>query len=157
MVRRKPGRVNRKTTAVTTAVNYGAGMRWYGEQSSGYACRTLLANVCAVATAFRLLDAARAIVDGVNNMMARSRRRLLYDVQLRDAVGSIAANIREGYGRRRGPERKQFLRYARASAEEADEHLRANHAAGRVSPKCYWQAHNRLSVIQRMLTSLMGR
>lgn len=108
-----------------------------------------------MANNFRVLDAARTIVDDVNDMIAHSRHKLFYDVQLRDAVGSIAANIREAYGRRPGAERNQFFRYARGSAEEADEHLRANYAAKRIPQTRYWRNHNRLVVIQRMLTALM--
>ena len=105
---------------------------------------------------FRVLDAARAVVDSVNQLLAHSRCALLYDSQLRDAAGSIAANIREAYGRRRGAERNQFFRYARGSAEEAGEHLRANFAATRLEPSLYWRLHNRLVVIRRMLDALMS-
>ena len=108
-----------------------------------------------MASNFRVLDAARVVVDDVNDLISVSRPRLLYDVQLRDAVGSIAANIREAYGRRPGAERNQFFRYARGSAEETDEHLRANFAAKRLPSQRYWRAHNRLSVISRMLRTLM--
>jgi len=108
-----------------------------------------------VVNSLRVLDAARAVVDEVNELLASSRPRLLYDVQLRDAAESIAANIREAYGRRRGAERNQFFRFARGSAEEADEHLRANYAANRLHAKRYWRTHNRLTVIMRMLGSLM--
>jgi four helix bundle protein len=104
----------------------------------------------------RVLDAARSVVDEVNALIARSRPRLLYETQLQEAAGSITSNIREGYGRRRGPERNQFFRFARGSAEEADERLRANFAAKRVHAKLYWRFHNRLTVIMRMLSALMS-
>jgi four helix bundle protein len=77
-----------------------------------------------VASNFRLLDVARGVVDEVNDLLDSSRRRLLHDGQLRDAAGSITANIREAYGRREGAERNQFFRFARGSAEETAEHLR---------------------------------
>ena len=104
----------------------------------------------------RVLEAARAVIDDMNDIIARSRGQILYEKQLCEAAGSIAANIREAYGRRPGAERNLFLRYARGSAEEADEHLRANHAARRIASKCYWRAHNRLAVIVRMLNRLMS-
>lgn len=104
----------------------------------------------------RVLDAARVVVDDVNTLIDRSRRRLLNELQLRDAASSIAANIREAYGRREGAERKQFLRYARGSVEETDEHLRTNYAAKRITARDYWKLHNRLAVIARMLTRLLG-
>lgn len=103
----------------------------------------------------RVLDAARAVVDDIVTMISRSRHPILHEAQLRDAAQSITANIREAYGRRRGPERNQFFRFARGSAEEADEHLRANFAANRLPARLYWQMHNRLAVIVRMLSALM--
>ena len=105
---------------------------------------------------FRLLDVARAVVDEVNDLLDSSRRRLLHDGQLRDAVGSITANIREAYGRRQGAERNQFFRFARGSAEEAAEHLRTNVGAKRLEKSRFWRLHNRLIVIRRMLNTLMG-
>jgi four helix bundle protein len=108
-------------------------------------------------TDFRLMDVSRWVVDQVIAMCDRPRRGLLFDTQLRAAADSITANIREAYGRRAGPERQQFFRYALGSAEETDEHLRANFASGRIEPRQYWLLHNRLVVIMRMLTSLMQR
>ncbi len=40
-------------------------------------------------------------------------QRFPYDTQLRTPAGSIAASIREAYGRRERAERNQFLRLAR--------------------------------------------
>jgi len=76
--------------------------------------------------------------------------------QLIEAAGSIPSNIREAYGRRDGAERKAFFRYARGSAEETDERLRSNLAANRIEQACFWRLHNRLTVIIRMLTKLIG-
>jgi four helix bundle protein len=103
---------------------------------------------------FRLIDVARAVVDEIIALTFRAPR-LLFDAQLRDAADSITSNIREAYGRRPGAERHQFFRYAHGSAEETDEHLRANFAAGRLGAVPYWRLHNRLVVIMRMLASLM--
>ena len=111
---------------------------------------------CRVDAELRVLDAARAVVDEVNALIARSRPKLLNETQLREAAASIPSNIREGYGRRRGPERNQFFRFARGSAEETDERLRANFAAKRVHAKLFWRFHNRLTVITRMLNALMS-
>ena len=104
---------------------------------------------------FRLMDVSRWVVDEIIAVCDRSRRRVLFDTQLRSSADSITSNIREAYGRRAGPERQQFFRYALGSAEETDEHLRANFAAGRIAPAQFWLLHNRLVVIMRMLTSLM--
>jgi len=105
---------------------------------------------------FRLLDAARLVVDEVNDLLATSRRRVLCLGQLSEAAESIPSNIREGYGRRAGPERKAFFRHARGSAEETDERLRSNFAAKRVEAARFWRLHNRLTVVIRMLTKLIG-
>jgi four helix bundle protein len=105
---------------------------------------------------FRALDAARAAVDDINQLLDQSGRRLLYVDQLRESAGSITANIREAYGRRKGPERNQYLRVARSSAEETDEHMRGNWAADRVPPKRFWRIHHRLRVVVKMLNALMG-
>ena len=108
-----------------------------------------------MAAKLRVLDAARAIADEINTLIARARPRLLYAGQLSDSAGSIAANIREGYGRNPGPDRNVFLRHARASAEETDEHLRRNLGAGRVDEATFWRLHHQLAAISKMLTSLM--
>ena len=102
-----------------------------------------------------VLEAARTVVDEVDTLIL-SRRQLLSRDQLAEAAGSIAANIREGFGRREGRERNQFLRYARASSEETDEFLRANHRQELIGPTQYWRLHNRIALIVRMLNRLMG-
>lgn len=102
-----------------------------------------------------VLEVARAVVDEVNALVL-SRRRLLNREQLTEAAGSITANIREGFGRREGPERNQFLRYARASSEETDEFLRGNHRQKLIASTQFWRMHNRLALIVRMLNRLMG-
>src|SRR5437867_11225288 len=103
----------------------------------------------------RVLDAARAVADEINAVIARSRPRLLHDAQLHACAESITANIREAYGRRPGAERNQFFRFARGSAEETDEHMRTNFESNRVPETRYWRIHNRLIVVCRMLTKLM--
>jgi four helix bundle protein len=100
----------------------------------------------------RALDAARMVVDDINVLL---KRRMPNAAQLRGAAESITANIQEAFGRSEGPERNQFLRYARASAEETNERLRARYAAKDIPQKTFWQLHNRLVTISRMLTNLM--
>ena len=105
---------------------------------------------------FRVLDAARQVADDVNALIAREGRRLIDPLQLQGAVNSIAANIREAYGRRIGPERNMFLRIARSSSEDTDEHLRGNCSAGRIPERQFYRQHNRLRIIVRMRNRLMS-
>jgi four helix bundle protein len=100
----------------------------------------------------RVLDAARMVVDDVNRLL---KGRLPNAKQIREAAESITANIQEGFGRDAGPDRNQFLRFARASAEETNERLRARFAADDIPAKAYWPLHHRLVTVVRMLTKLM--
>src|ERR1041385_8228545 len=106
---------------------------------------------------FRLLEAARAVAGEVNRLMRNRQLSLIHRGQLRDAAQSIPANIREGMGRDSGPDRKKSYRTARGSAEETDEHLRANFADGRIPEAVYWRLHNRLILIVKMIDSNLDR
>ena len=103
-----------------------------------------------------LLAVAEAVVDEVNVLLASSRARVLYRRQLAESAGSITSNIREGLGRREGPERNQFYRHARGSAEETDDRLTRNFVAKRIKPTTYWRLHNRLVLIIKTITKLLG-
>ena len=103
----------------------------------------------------RVLDGARLVVDDINRLL--NGRRLPNASQLRDAAESITANIQEGFGRDAGPDRNQFLRFARASAEETNERLRARFGARDIPASVYWFLHHRLVAVSRMLTSLMSK
>ena len=102
----------------------------------------------------RVLDVARMVVDDINQIL--KHRRLANEAQLRGAAESITANIQEGFGRDAGPDRNRFLRFARASAEETNERLRARFGAKDITPKVYWPLHHRLVAVSRMLTKLMS-
>jgi four helix bundle protein len=80
---------------------------------------------------------------------------LIHRGQLRNAAQSIPANIREGMGRKPGPDRNQAYRVARGSAEETDEHLRANVADGRLPPATFWRMHSRIALVVKMLTAII--
>jgi len=95
------------------------------------------------------------VVDDINQLL--KGHRLPNATQLRDAAESITGNIQEGFGRDAGPDRNQFLRFARASAEETNERLRARFVARDIPAKVYWPLHNRLVAIVRMLTNLMSK
>src|SRR5512133_2686390 len=103
-----------------------------------------------------VLDAAERVADMVNELIDNAPRgRLLHVRQLRDAVQSIAANISEGFGRGTTRERDHSLEVARGETEEAIRHRRANYRANRIAAKDYWQIHNLLVVITRMLTRML--
>ena len=106
---------------------------------------------------FRVLEVARAVADETNKLLGNRQLRLIHRSQLRNAAQSIPANIREGMGRKPGPHGKQAYRDERGSAEEADEHLRANFADGRLPPPKYWRIHNRLALVVKMLTTIIDR
>jgi four helix bundle protein len=103
----------------------------------------------------RVLDGAREVVDDINRLL--NGRRLPNAEQLRGAAESITANIQEGFGRDLGPDRNRFLRFARASAEETNERLRARFGARDIPAKDYWSLHHRLVAVSRMLHNLMSR
>ncbi|MGH7676955.1 MAG: four helix bundle protein [Gemmatimonadaceae bacterium] len=105
---------------------------------------------------FVLLAVAEAVADEVNVLLTSSRPRLFYRRQLEESAGSISSNIREGLGRREGPERNQFYRYARGSAEETDDRLTRNFVAKRLKPTTYWRLHNRLVLIIKTINKLLG-
>jgi four helix bundle protein len=107
-----------------------------------------------MANAFRLLDAARAVADEISRLLRDQDLSLIHRSQLRDSAQSIPANIREGIGRDVGPDRNRSYRVSRGSAEETDEHLRANFVDGRISAVVYWRLHNRLVLIVKMLNIL---
>src|SRR4051812_11625223 len=100
---------------------------------------------------FRVLEVARAVEDEINTLLGDRKLRLIHRAQLRDSAESVPANIREGMGRKRGLHREQSYRDARGSAEETDEHLRANFANGRVPVVPYPRLHNRIALIVDML------
>lgn len=103
-----------------------------------------------------VLDAADQVVDEVNRLIDASPRRLIYATQLREAAQSVSANISEGFGRGKGPERNHKLRVARGEAEKAIRHLRSNLKSDRIAERTYWPIRNRLVTISKMLSSLLA-
>src|SRR3982751_1703869 len=103
-----------------------------------------------------VLDAANRAADLINELIDRSPTGgLLHVRQLRDAVQSIVANIREGFGRGTGRDRDRPLEIARGEAEEAIGHLETNFRARRITPRDYWPRRNILVVIVKMLTGML--
>lgn len=103
-----------------------------------------------------VLDAAELVTDEINALIDANPGRLLHVTQLRDAVQSVCANIREGFGRGEGAERTHKLRLARGEAEEAIGHLRTNFASGRIRGATFWPLRNRLITIVKMITALLA-
>jgi four helix bundle protein len=104
----------------------------------------------------KLLDAADRIADLVNKLIDESPRgQLLHVSQLRDAVGSIGANISEAFGHEPGRARDHSLDIARGETEEAIQHMKVNFRSSRVAPRKYWAIHNLLVVMVKMLTSFL--
>src|SRR3954471_8839421 len=108
-------------------------------------------------TELRVLAIARDLKEEVNNLLDTSRKAFIDAAQLRDSVNGISANIREANGRRVGAERNQFYRVARSCSEETDEHLYTNRVTRRLAEKTFWQFHNRIAVIVKMLNRLMTK
>jgi four helix bundle protein len=77
----------------------------------------------------RAFELARIAVDvgaGDVRILARDRGTRLVAGQLLRALGSITANIAEGYSRGTGPDRARFYEYALGSARESREWYRAS-------------------------------
>ena len=104
---------------------------------------------------FRVLEVARSVVDDVDALVQNGAGALASDKQILRSSQSIAANIREALGRRPGPERNQFFRFARGSAEETDEHLDAHYRNRRVATTTYWRIHHRVIVCIKMLNAML--
>ena len=63
--------------------------------------------------------------------LASDRRTLSLSDQLYRALGSISANVAEGYSRRSGKDRSRFYEYALGSARESrDWYYKARHVLG---------------------------
>ena len=104
-----------------------------------------------------VLDAARRAADYINTLLDRKRaRRLLHVRQMRDSAQAIAANISEAFGRSAGRDRDHRLEIARGETEETIQHLSSNFRSGRISAKEHWPIHNLLTVIVKMLNSMLA-
>ncbi len=103
-----------------------------------------------------VLDAAERAEDAVDAMITRSPRPLLHVGQMRRSSHAISANIGEGLGRDRDSDKRRSFEIARGETEETIRHLNANYRERRITASSYWPLHNLLTVIAKMLSSLIG-
>ena len=85
--------------------------------------------------------------------LVRERRMLGLSDQLYEALGSVSANLAEGYSRGKGKDRARFYEYALGSARESrDWYLKARHVLGETVFQHRLQLLTR--VIQLLLTMI---
>ena len=77
--------------------------------------------------------------------------------QLAESIGSVAANIAEGYGRGTKAERVNRLRIARGEMEETQAHLNIAVRCSYMSTERFYPIWNRTVVLHRMLAKLMRK
>jgi len=104
----------------------------------------------------RVIDAAEQLAVDVNRMLKSRRRSLTYAEQLKRAVGSIGANLVEGYGRGPGADRVNRYPTAKSECEETLSWLRDSYRLGEIPAKDFFTFTNRGIVISRMIGSLVN-
>jgi len=87
----------------------------------------------------------------------RERGPQVLSYQLLRSVGSIGANIAEGYGRGLPGEFEQFLRYARGSAAETDNWLCFAVETGLISEKRYEEYAALILELNKMTGAFIGK
>ena len=104
---------------------------------------------------FRLLEVARAVADETNRLLGNRQLRLIHRGQLRDSAQSIPANIREGWVE--NPDRTATMRIATHGdrPKKRTNISERNFADGRLPPAKFWQIHNRIAVVVKMLTTII--
>ena len=103
-----------------------------------------------------MIDAAEQLAIDINRMLKSQPRRLTYAEQLKRAVGSIGANLVEGYGRGPGADRLYKYRTAKSECEETLSWLRDSYRLGELPSKDFFTFSNRGIVIARMINKLMN-
>ena len=103
-----------------------------------------------------MIDAAEQLAVDVNRMLKSRPRSSTYAEQLKRAVGSIGANLVEGYGRGPGADRMNRYRTAKSECEETLSWLRGSYRLGEIPARDFFSLTNRGIVITRMISSLMN-
>jgi len=101
----------------------------------------------------RVIDAAEEFVVQVNR--SRPGRNWVYSGQLRKSVGSVYANLVDGYGRGPGADRNRLYVVARAECEETLGWIRQARNANKVAGQEFFKLLNRGVVIVRMINNLI--
>jgi len=101
----------------------------------------------------RVIDAAEEFVVQVNR--SRPARNWVYSGQLRKSVGSVYANLVDGYGRGPGADRNRLYVVARAGCEETLGWIRQARNANKVTGQEFFKLLNRGVVIVRMINNLI--
>ena len=104
----------------------------------------------------RVIDAAEDFAVAINRLLKNRTKPVTYADQLRRSVGSVGANLVEGYGRGPGPDRLNRYRTAKAECEETLSWLRSAHRLGEIAGKDFYALSNRGIVIARMISALIN-
>ena len=103
----------------------------------------------------RVIDAAEDWAVDVTRWLRAASRTCTHADQLRRASDSVSANLIEGYGRGKGPDRNRLYRIGQASCEEALGWLRKSRQLTEIAPKDFHYLSNRGVVIVRMINALL--
>jgi len=86
----------------------------------------------------------------------KTRAAVIVADQLLRAVGSISANIAEGFGRRSGAEYVHYLLVARGSTTESENWLLKCHALGYLPEQVGHEREEQAREILKMLNAMIG-
>jgi four helix bundle protein len=140
----------RNLDLMTTDPTDVALLQWEARQNPGITGDPLWRLNCYREALFLLENAAEDVGELGQSMTQTAARE-----QLLTAVGSIAANIAEGYGRPTTADRVRFLSYALGSAREAITWYQALRRSE--VDACIDDRITRLARIRRMLLGLLTR
>jgi four helix bundle protein len=102
----------------------------------------------------RVIDGAEDFTVDVNRCFGPLARPKTYSDQVRRAVGSVSANLIEGYSRGPGADRLNRYKIARASCEETLGWIRKSYRMGELGTPDYFRLTNRGVTIVRMINGL---